>query len=83
MQKYAPSPQALQKYDTNQRKYHKVIKTNRNISKITKSKVEWPLILGAVDEHEKYFVIVLQKMSSVVSRVVAVAIANCKSLNIL
>ena len=38
-------------------KYHKVIKTNGNITKIKKSKVGRPLMLGVVDEQVKKFFI--------------------------
>ena len=57
-------------------KYRKEIKTNEGITKLTKSKVGRPLMLGVVDEQVKNFLIALCKKGGVVNKVVAIATAR-------
>ena len=42
-------------------KYQNEVKTKEGITKLTKSKVEQPLMLGVVDEQGKKFLIALRK----------------------
>ena len=57
-------------------KYQNEVKTKEGITKLTKSKVEQPLMLGVVDEQGENFLIALRKKGGVVNKVATIATAR-------